>query len=44
VGGLLYLAGTGVIGLRIVRMSDAEWAGGEPPTEAQPSGNLARTR
>ncbi|TXK34765.1 hypothetical protein [Nonomuraea sp. C10] len=37
VGGLLYLAGAGVIGLRIVRMSDAEWA-------AQPEGNLARTR
>ncbi|MFI6705595.1 hypothetical protein ACIBF7_04125 [Nonomuraea sp. NPDC050478] len=37
VGGLLYLAGAGVIGLRIVRMSDAEWA-------AQPAGNLARTR
>ncbi len=43
VGGLLYLAGAGVIGLRIIRMSDAVWAG-EAPAEAQPSGNLARTR
>lgn len=40
VGGLLYLGGAGVIGLRIVRMSDAEWAG----EAAQPVGNLARTR
>ncbi|WP_327103663.1 hypothetical protein [Nonomuraea glycinis] len=44
VGGLLYLAGAGVIGLRIVRMSDAAWAGEGPPAQAQPSGNLARTR
>ncbi|MGI5267997.1 hypothetical protein ACQEUU_02465 [Nonomuraea sp. CA-218870] len=40
VGGLLYVAGAGVIGLRIVRMSDAEWAG----ERSQPVGNLARTR
>ncbi|WP_030916526.1 hypothetical protein [Streptosporangium amethystogenes] len=47
VGGLLYLAGSGVIGLRMLRMSDAEWAGREA---AQPvvtevfSGNRATTR
>ncbi|MFG1948167.1 hypothetical protein [Nonomuraea sp. NPDC048826] len=40
VGGLLYVAGAGIIGLRIVRMSDAEWAG----EQDQPVGNLARTR
>ncbi|GAA5042780.1 hypothetical protein HNP84_002100 [Thermocatellispora tengchongensis] len=27
IGGLLYLAGSGVIGLRMIRMSDAEWSG-----------------
>ncbi len=31
VGGLLYIAGAGVIGLRMLRMSDAEWAGGAAP-------------
>ncbi|WP_214109998.1 hypothetical protein [Acrocarpospora catenulata] len=31
VGGLLYLAGAGVLGLGMLRMSDAEWAGEEPP-------------
>ncbi|MFF0572466.1 hypothetical protein [Streptosporangium saharense] len=39
-GGALYLAGAGVIGLGMLRMSDDEWSG-EP---AQPSGNLANTR
>lgn len=31
-GGLLYLAGAGVIGLRMLRMSDAEWSGVAPVT------------
>ncbi|GAA3441285.1 hypothetical protein [Planomonospora venezuelensis] len=47
VGGLLYLAGSGAIGLRMLRMSDAEWAGEEPaqPVSAVPaSGNRAATR
>jgi hypothetical protein len=39
VGGLLFLAGSGAIGLRMLRMSDDEWAG-----ELQPSGNVAVTR
>ena len=30
VGGLLYLAGAGVIGLRMLRMTDDEWAGDIP--------------
>ncbi|WP_066375141.1 hypothetical protein [Herbidospora mongoliensis] len=36
VGGLAYLAGAGVIGLRMLRMSDAEWAG--------PAGKLTAAR
>ncbi|MBB2912081.1 hypothetical protein FHS43_003361 [Streptosporangium becharense] len=47
VGGLLYLAGSGVIGLRMLRMSDAEWAGEaapQPVSVAVPSGNRAATR
>ncbi|GAA2870961.1 hypothetical protein GCM10010517_31260 [Streptosporangium fragile] len=47
VGGLLYLAGSGVIGLRMLRMSDAEWAGEEPPHLAvagASTGNRAATR
>ncbi|WP_326637656.1 hypothetical protein OG884_27655 [Streptosporangium sp. NBC_01755] len=47
VGGLLYLAGSGVIGLRMLRMSDAEWAGREaaqPVAAEMSSGNRAATR
>ncbi|MDG6102158.1 hypothetical protein Daura_44505 [Dactylosporangium aurantiacum] len=38
VGSLLYLAGAGVIGVRMLRMSDADWA--QAPA---PSGNVAAT-
>ncbi|MER6515039.1 hypothetical protein ABT158_50125 [Nonomuraea sp. NPDC001636] len=44
-GGTLYLAGAGVIGLRMLRMSDDEWSG--EPAQAVTgslSGNLANTR
>ncbi|WP_433376030.1 hypothetical protein [Streptosporangium sp. CA-115845] len=47
VGGLLYLAGSGGIGLRMLRMSDAEWAGREaaqPVVAEASSGNRAATR
>ncbi|MFF5243327.1 hypothetical protein ACFY3V_03525 [Streptosporangium sp. NPDC000095] len=47
VGGLLYLAGSGAIGLRMLRMSDAEWAGREtaqPVATEASSGNRATTR
>ncbi|MEU8204734.1 hypothetical protein [Streptosporangium sp. NPDC049046] len=47
VGGLLYLAGSGAIGLRMLRMSDAEWAGQEtaqPVATEASSGNRATTR
>ncbi|MFI6451333.1 hypothetical protein ACIBF6_07230 [Streptosporangium amethystogenes] len=47
VGGLLYLAGSGVIGLRMLRMTDAEWAGREadqPVAAAASIGNRATTR
>ncbi|MEV0128021.1 hypothetical protein AB0H83_06065 [Dactylosporangium sp. NPDC050688] len=37
-GSLLYLAGAGVIGVRMLRMSDADWA--QAPA---PSGNVAAT-
>ena len=40
IGGLAYLAGAGAIGLRMLRMSDADWAG----VQASESGNLATTR
>ncbi|MGJ6967297.1 hypothetical protein ACSDR0_35805 [Streptosporangium sp. G11] len=46
VGGLLYLAGSGAIGLRMLRMSDAEWAGEEaaqPVPAGASSGNRATT-
>ncbi|BCB77941.1 hypothetical protein GCM10022251_37480 [Phytohabitans flavus] len=47
IGGLIYLAGSGVIGLRMLRMSDAEWAG-QAPADAQAaaweSGKVATTR
>ncbi|MEU3163034.1 hypothetical protein [Streptosporangium sp. NPDC006930] len=47
VGGLLYLAGSGAIGLRMLRMSDAEWARQEtaqPVATEVSSGNRATTR
>ncbi|WP_283135853.1 hypothetical protein [Rhizohabitans arisaemae] len=47
VAGLLFIAGTGVIGLRMLRMSDEEWAGETLPQAASsgsPTGNLANTR
>ncbi|GLW99601.1 hypothetical protein [Microtetraspora sp. NBRC 16547] len=47
VGGSLYLAGAGVIGLRMLRMSDEEWArqaAAHPTSAGSPSGNLANTR
>ncbi len=47
VGGALYLAGSGVIGLRMLRMSDDEWAGelrAQPAPAGSPSGNRANTR
>ncbi|WP_371780707.1 hypothetical protein [Streptosporangium subroseum] len=47
VGGLLYLAGSGVIGLRLLRMTDAEWSGEAVVQETadKPVGeNLADTR
>jgi hypothetical protein len=47
VGGLLYLAGSGAIGLRLLRMTDTEWSGGAVVQEAadkSASGNLADTR
>ncbi|MEU6408064.1 hypothetical protein [Microbispora sp. NPDC046933] len=45
-GGALYLAGAGVIGLRMLRMSDEEWSGEpvQPDLTGSPSGNLANTR
>ncbi|GIH94336.1 hypothetical protein ACFFMN_05635 [Planobispora siamensis] len=46
VGGSLYLAGAGVIGLRMLRMSDTEWAGARPVQPASTetrSGNRAAT-
>lgn len=45
-GGALYLAGAGVIGLRMLRMSDDEWSGEpvQPAFTGSPSGNLANTR
>ncbi|MER7213113.1 hypothetical protein ABZ470_23250 [Streptosporangium sp. NPDC020072] len=45
-GGALYIAGAGVIGLRILRMSDEEWSGEpvQPTPTGSPSGNLANTR
>jgi len=44
VGGLLYLAGSGTIGLRMVRMSDDEWAGEAALTQPAGSGKVAVTR
>ncbi|MFF4416707.1 hypothetical protein ACFYY8_29670 [Streptosporangium sp. NPDC001559] len=45
-GGALYIAGAGVIGLRMLRMSDEEWSGEavQPTPTGSPSGNLANTR
>ncbi|MFC4060058.1 hypothetical protein ACFOWE_17265 [Planomonospora corallina] len=40
-GGLLYLAGSGVIGLRMLRMSDAEWAGEGPAQAGAPASGTA---
>ncbi|MEV0585302.1 hypothetical protein [Nonomuraea sp. NPDC050310] len=50
IGGLLLLAGAGGIGLRMLRMSDAEWAGdpaatqGKPQLSVAPDGKRASTR
>ncbi len=38
--GALYLAGAGIIGLRMLRMSDEEWAA----PAVQPAGKVATTR
>lgn len=43
-GGLLYLAGSGAIGLRMLRMSDAEWAGEEAVAQRTPTGASSGNR